>query len=66
MKFVRCPHCRRIKFLDEHDKPFWVKLSPGEECVLEIIPASFHLEILVDKFEEYPEYCDDCDLVEKN
>ena len=66
MKFVRCPHCRRIKFLDKKNNPLWIKLYPNEEVVLEIISSSNYLILLVNRLEEIPECCDECDLVEKN
>jgi len=66
MKFVRCPQCHRIKFFDKYKKTLWVKLCKDEEFCLDVIPISHCLTVLVDKFEEISEYCDECDLIEKN
>jgi hypothetical protein len=66
MKFVVCPNCKRIKFLLKDGSPFWVKLLPEEEAVLDLIVGSDYLILMVGGYDELHECCDECCLIEQN
>jgi hypothetical protein len=66
VKFIRCPYCKCVKFLDKEGKVLWAKLLPCEEHALNIILSSNLLMVLTGGYKELEECCDDCSLSELN
>ena len=66
MRFVICPHCKRVKFLDKEKSPIWVKLLPEESVVFDLIVASDYLLLIIGGYEEIHESCEECCLTELN
>jgi len=61
MKFVRCPDCRRVKFIVvATNEVIWVKLNSREELALDIAFESRPLLVILGGLTESFEKCCEC------
>jgi len=60
MEYIRCPICKRVKFVDTDGEVLWLELNVAEEMVISIILLSDPLLLIAGGVREEQEHCCHC------
>ena len=66
MEFIRCPLCKRVKFIDTDGQVAWIQLTCAEEMALSIILMSSELLLMAGGYRETEENFSTCKDLARN